>query len=81
MSATWLKFKNNDNATVIFNLDHATHFRHIADGGESFVEVYADGAMHSIMRLTDPEAYQVVMNYIAMTTSYKLESLIATPPG
>jgi hypothetical protein len=73
MAGTWLKYKNNDNATVIFNLDHMTHIRHIADGGESFVEVYADGTMHSIMRLTDPEAYRVTMNYVAMTTGYTLE--------
>ncbi|MCC6804341.1 MAG: hypothetical protein IT319_15775 [Anaerolineae bacterium] len=74
MAGTWLKYKNNDNAAVIFNLDRATHFRHIADGDESFVEVYAEGTMHSIMRLTDPEAYRVTMNYIAMTTGYTLEA-------
>jgi hypothetical protein len=74
MAATWIKYKNSDSATVIFNLDHATSFRHIADGDGSFVEVYADGAMHSVMQLTDPEAYRVVMNYVAMTTGYKLES-------
>ena len=73
MAATWLKYQNNENATAIFNLDHATHFRHVAAGDESFVEVYADGTMHSIMKLTDAEAYQVAMNYIALTTSYKLE--------
>lgn len=73
MAGTWLKYKNNDNAGVIFNLDHATYFRHVADGDELFVEVYADGTMHSIMRLTDPEAYRVAMNYIAMTTGYTLE--------
>ena len=50
MAATWLKYQNNDNATVIFNLDHATHFRHVAAGDELFVEVYADGTMHSILQ-------------------------------
>ncbi len=74
MAATWIKYKNNDNATVIFNLDRATHYRHIADGDGSFIEVYADGTMHSIMKLTDPESYRTVMNYVAMTTNYKLES-------
>ena len=59
--------------SVIFNLDLATHFRHISAGDESFIEVFAEGAMHSIMRLTDPDAYQVVMNYVAETTGYKLE--------
>lgn len=74
MAATWIKYQNNDSATVIFNLDRATHFRHIASGQESFVEVYADGTMHSIMRLTDPEAYRAVMSYVAITTGYKLDS-------
>ena len=69
-----MKYKNNESATVIFNLDRATHFRHIADRQESFVEVFADGAIHSILQLTDPDAYRVAMNYIAMTTGYKLES-------
>jgi hypothetical protein len=73
MAATWLKYKNSENATVIFNLDRASHFRHIADGDSSFLEVFADGTVHNILRLTDPEAYQVAMNYMAMTTGYKLE--------
>ena len=73
MASTWLKYKNNENATVIFNLDHATHFRHVSSGDESFVEVYADETMHSILKLTDPGAYETAMAYIAMTTSYKLE--------
>jgi len=73
MAATWLKYQNSENATVIFNLDRATSFRHVAAGNESFVEVYADGTTHSILRLTDPLAYQAAMNYIAMTTTYKLD--------
>ena len=73
MPATWIKYQNNDNATVIFNLDQATHFRHIAGGEESFVEIFTASAKHSIMKLTDPIAYRTVMNYIAMTTTYKLE--------
>ncbi len=73
MAATWLKYQNNENASVIFNLDHATHFRHVTAGDESFVEVYANGTMHSILRLTDPNAYETAINYIAITTSYKLE--------
>ncbi len=73
MAATWIKYKNNDNATMIFNLDQATHFRHVGTGEESFFEVYTNGATHSILRLTDKEAYTVVLNYIAMTTGYKLE--------
>ena len=72
--ATWLKYKNNDNATMIFNLDHTTHFRHVAAGDESFIEVYADDTMHSVMLLTDPEAYRTVMSFLAMTTGYTLES-------
>jgi hypothetical protein len=74
MASTWIKYKNNENATMIFMLDHATHFRHVADGDESFVEVYAEGTMHSILQLTDREAYRTVINYIAMTTGYTLES-------
>jgi hypothetical protein len=73
MAATWLKYKNSENATIIFNLDRVTHFRHIADGDASFLEVFADGTMHNILRLTDPEAYQTAMNYMTMTTGYKLE--------
>ncbi len=73
MAATWLKYKNNDNATVIFNLDQATHFRHVGSGEESFIEVYVGDTLHSILRLTDKEAYAVAMNYVAMTTGYKLE--------
>ncbi len=74
MAATWIKYKNNENATMIFMLDHATHFRHVAAGDESFIEVYAEGAMHSILQLTDPQAYQAVISFIAMTTGYTLES-------
>jgi hypothetical protein len=73
MAATWLKYKNNDNATIIFNLDHATHFRHIAEHEMSFLEVFADGTMHNILRLTDPEAYRTAMEYMAITTGYKIE--------
>jgi len=73
MASTWLKYQNNENATVIFNLDHSTHFRHVTAGNESFVEIYADGTMHSILQLTDPKAYEVAMAYIAMTTTYKLD--------
>jgi hypothetical protein len=73
MAATWLKYQNSENATVIFNLDRATSFRHVASGDESFVEVYADDTMHSILRLTDPLAYTAVMNYVAITTGYKLD--------
>jgi hypothetical protein len=73
MAATWLKYKNSDNATIIFNLDRATSYRHISDHDASFLEVFADGTMHSILRLTDPEAYQIAMNYMAMTTGYKLD--------
>ena len=73
MAATWIKYKNNENATVIFMLDHATHFRHIADREESFIEIYAEGTMHSILKLSDPEAYSAVMNFIAMTTGYQLQ--------
>ncbi len=73
MPATWIKYKSSDSATVIFNLDRATHFRHIAGGTDSFLEVYAEGTMHSIMQVTDPEAYRTVMSYIAMTTGYKLD--------
>jgi len=73
MRGTWLRYKNNDNASVIFNLDLATHFRYISAGDESFIEVFAEGTMHSIMKLTDPDAYRVVMNYVTETTGYKLE--------
>lgn len=73
MAATWLKYKNNDNATVIFNLDQATHFRHVGSGEDAFIEVYVGTTLHSIMRLTDRAAYAVVLNYIAMTTGFQLE--------
>lgn len=73
MAATWIKYKNNDNATVVFNLDQATHFRHVSAGEESFVEVYVNQIMHSVLRLTDKEAYNAVVGYVAMTTGHQLE--------
>jgi hypothetical protein len=73
MAATWIKYKSSDNATVIFNLDQATHFRHLANGEESFVEVYVNQTLHSVLRLTDKEAYTTILNYLAMTTGYTLE--------
>lgn len=72
--ATWMRYKNNDNATVIFDLDRATHFRHVAAHDESFIEVYVEGTMHSVMLLTDPEAYREVTRFVAMTTGYELTS-------
>ncbi len=72
--ATWIKFQNNENATEIFDIDRATHFRHVAANDESFIEVHADGAIHSIMHLTDPQAYEAVMNFVAATTGYSLGS-------
>ncbi len=71
--ATWIKYKSSDNATMIFDINHAAYFRHVAAGTESFFEVQAEGVNHTVMRLTDPDAYRAVANYIAMTTSYKLE--------
>lgn len=73
MAANWLKYKNNDNATIIFDLDRATHYRHIADGASSFLEVFADGTMHSILRLTDPVAYDAAMNHVKDTTGFTIE--------
>ena len=71
--ATWIKYKSSDNATVIFDINRAAHFRHIAAGQESFFEVLAEGTAHTVMRLTDPEAYRAIANYVAMTTGYTLE--------
>lgn len=71
--ATWIKYKNSDNATVIFDINRAASFRHVASGSESFFEVQAEGLTHTVMRLTDPEAYRAIANYIAMTTGYTLE--------
>lgn len=71
--ATWIKFRNNDNATEIIDLDRATHFRHVSANDESFIEVHVGSTIHSIMKLTDPDAYQAISSYIAQTTGYTLD--------
>jgi len=73
MAYNWVKYNNSDNATELFNLERATRFRHIDPGSEPYVEVYADGDVHTIMSTTDPEAYRKVMDYIAQISGYQLD--------
>jgi hypothetical protein len=71
-TTAWLRYKNSENVTIIFNLDTATRFRHFDDGSESYVEVLAAGEIHSILLSTDPGAYQDVLDYIKRTTGFEL---------
>lgn len=72
MVSHWVKYNNGDNITVIFNLERAARFRHYDSGSESYVEVLADGEVHSILLSTAPGAYQDVLDYLKKTTGYEL---------
>jgi hypothetical protein len=72
MTSTWIKYRNSENVTIIFNLQGATRFRHYDSGSESYIEVMANGEVHSVLLSTDPRAYQDVLDYIKRTTSYDL---------
>jgi hypothetical protein len=72
VTPTWIKYTPSDNTTEIFNLAASTRFRHVLNSNEAFVEVHADGAVHMITRITDPEAYQIVLRYIQQTTGFEL---------
>lgn len=68
----WIKYSNDNNVTIVLNLDKASRFRHCESGSESFVEVLVDGEIHSILLSTDPGAYQDVLDYIKRTSGYEL---------
>jgi hypothetical protein len=72
MGKNWIRYSNGDNVTVILNLDRSGRFRHCESGHESYVEVLADGEIHSILLSTDPGAYQDVLDYIKRTTGIEL---------
>lgn len=72
MQGTWIKYTPSDNTTEIFNLDNATRFRHVESPNEAFIEVHANGAVHMITRINDPEAYQIVLRYIEQKTGFVL---------
>lgn len=71
--ATWVKYKNADNITEIFNIDLATRFRHVEEGDSTFIEIHAGGTVHTIMWMTDKEAFHKVLDHIKQTTGYTLE--------
>ncbi len=68
----WIQYRTSDTTIELFDITRAFRFRHVDDHNESFVEVHADGVTHSITKLTDPEAYQAVLKYIADTTGVAL---------
>jgi hypothetical protein len=69
----WIKYKNAENITEIFDLDHSTRFRHVEEGDSSFIEVHTANAVHTIMWITDKDAYHKVIEHIKKTTGYTLE--------
>lgn len=71
--ATWIKYKNADNITEIFNIDQATRFRHVEEGDSTFIEVHANGAVHTVMWMTDKEAFHNILEHIKQATGYTLE--------
>ncbi len=71
--AAWIKYKNADNISEIFDLEHATRFRHVEEGDSTFIEIHADGAVHTIMWMTDKEAFHKVLEFIKKTTGFTLE--------
>ncbi|NDJ63367.1 MAG: hypothetical protein GYB67_19760 [Chloroflexi bacterium] len=72
MPTQWIKFSNSDSSIEIFDISQATHFKHIADGDDSFVEVYTGEVVHTVMSSIDPDAYRAVLDYIAENTGYTL---------
>ncbi|MBK8032723.1 MAG: hypothetical protein J0M07_05925 [Anaerolineae bacterium] len=72
MRGTWIKYTPSDSTVEIFNIDNATRFRHVDTPHEAFVEVHADDAVHTITRMVDPEAYQIVLRYIQQTTGFEV---------
>lgn len=70
--AHWIQYRNSDSTIEIFDIERAYRYRHVDDHNESFIEVHADGNTHTITKLTDPEAYQTVLKYIAETTGFAL---------
>ncbi len=71
--AAWIQYKNADNITEIFNLDQATRFRHVEEGDSSYIEVHTVNAVHTIMWMTDKEAFHKVIEYIKNATGIALE--------
>lgn len=71
--ATWIKYKNAENITEIFNIDLASRFRHVEEGDSTFIEVHADGTVHTVMWMTDKEAFHAILDYIRTATGIALE--------
>ncbi|MDX2161261.1 MAG: hypothetical protein SF162_08060 [bacterium] len=71
--AKWMKYKNADNITEIFDIDQATRFRHVEEGDSTFIEIHAAGAVHTIMWLTDKEAFHKILEHIRTATGFALE--------
>jgi hypothetical protein len=71
--ASWVKYKNADNITEIFDLDHATRFRHVEEGNSTFIEIHAAGAVHTVLWMTDKDAYHNILAYIKKATGFTLE--------
>ncbi len=72
MTGTWIKYTPNDSTIEIFNIEHATRFRHVDTPHEAFVEIHADGAVHMITRMVDPEAYQIVLRHLQQITGFEV---------
>jgi hypothetical protein len=73
MAHNWVKYESSEGVYELFNMDRATHFRHIGAGDESQIEIDIDGNMFAIMYSIDPAAYRTVLNYIKETTGYTLD--------
>ena len=71
--ASWIKYKNAENITEIFDLDQATRFRHVEEGDSTFIEIHAAGTVHTILWMTDKEAFHNALEYVKKTTGFTLE--------
>lgn len=71
--ASWMSYKNAANITDIFDLDTATRFRHVEEGDSSFIEIHTPSAVHTVMWITDRDAFHRVIDYVKKTTGISLE--------
>ncbi len=71
--ASWVQYKNAENITEIFNLDNATRFRHVEEGDSTFIEIHAAGSVHTVMWITDKDAFHKVLEFVKQSTGFTLE--------
>lgn len=73
MSINWVRHRTGPTTTVVYNLDQASYFRHVAAGRESVVEFEIQDDKYTIMQSEDPDAYHAVLHYIQQTTGHDLD--------